>query len=232
MFESLAGKNVALLWSGGLDSTLLLAMLRESSPVDFSILTFRQHWSRIQAQRADKLIRDWDLKTFSYPASRMSLIGKDDEISAVFEVGLGDGVFPVVTDLIDGDRCIEDIVDRTMERAPFQFDIHIVGSRAADRHFSLNDTPPIPAERWMQNGTEIWAPLYAMDRETVKRELRARGLDDTEVSDTENTGSLHCCHTCIKGTEEVFCPKRNKMIDSVAWDRQTNLAQFQLAYGS
>lgn len=229
MFEELAGKNVALFWSGGMDSTLLLAMLRESSPVEFSIVQFREYWTREQAKRVDARIRDWNLKVFSYPAKRVSFIGNDDEISAVFEVTVGNDVMPVVADLIEGDRCILTLAEMTMPTAPFQFDIAVVGSRKDDSHWSLNSSP-VPAEKWEQNGMKFYAPLYEWSREDVKRELRTRGLDDTEADEQSDTGNISLCDRCVKGTGEVFCPRENKFIPSVAWDRKANLSNFQQAY--
>ncbi len=229
MFENLVGQQVALHWSGGMDSTLLLAMLRESG-IDFTIVQFRQFWTKEQTKKVDKLIRDWDLKVFSYPASQVSFVGQDDEISAVFEIPVGNGTAPLVTDLIDGDRCIESLAETQMHIAPFQFDINIVGSRKDDKHYSLPQV--VPAERWQQNGTEFYAPLYEKSREWVKRELRARGLDDSEVSDAKNSGNLSCCSLCIRPNETGFvrCPKKGIEIPVVQWSPEYNLAQFRQAY--
>lgn len=162
--------------------------------------------------------------------ANVNFIGKGGELSAVFEMAHGGGRIPIIADLIDGTRCLEDLNDaQRMEMPPMKFDVHIVGSRKNDVHYAL--TKVIPSERWIQNGVEMWAPLYDYTRSAVKRDLRARKLDDSEVSDETNTGNASFCHACIKGTGTVFCPRKNRLIDSVNWDRQTNLTQFQNAYG-
>jgi len=75
MFESLTGKRAVLWWSGGADSTLILALLREQ-PINFDILQVRYAWSKEQKRYSDDLIREWDLKVFDYPPANVSFIGK------------------------------------------------------------------------------------------------------------------------------------------------------------
>lgn len=223
-----ASKSYVLWWSGGNDSTLLLAKLRDQ-PRDFAIYTFRQLWTKEQARKSDELIKRWNLKVFSFPAASVNFIGKGNELSAVFEMAVGTGRTPIVADLIDGDKCILTTSDIRMAHEPFKFDVHIVGSRGTDSHYSLDKF--VPGERWTQNDVEFWAPLYDYTREAVKRELRARKLDDSEADEREDTGNISICHRCIKSTEPVFCPKEGKTIDSVTWDRDLNLSQFRANYG-
>lgn len=214
-------------WSGGLDSTLLLAKLRDQ-PQDFAIYTFRQFWTKEQAKKANALIKLWNLKVFSFPAASVNFIGKGNELSAVFEMAVGTGRTPIVADLIDGDRCIMTTSDIRMTHEPFKFDVHLVGSKRVDTHWSLSKF--VPGERWTQNGVEFHAPLFDYTDEAVRRELRARRLDDSEADEREDTGNLSICHRCIKGTQQVFCPKEGKRIDSVIWDRDLNLSKFRESY--
>lgn len=221
-------KSYVLWWSSGLDSTLLLAKLRDQ-PVDFAIYTFRQFWTKEQAKKADALIKKWNLKVFSFPAASVNFIGQKDEFSAVFEMPIGTGRTPIIMDLIDGDRCLLSLPEMQMPSQPFSFDVHIVGSRHYDKHYSLQNV--VPSERWQANGVEYWAPLFDYSREAVTRELRARGLDDTEADDDTDSNSLKVCHRCIKGTEQVLCPLQGQIIDSVVWDRDYNLSKFREIYG-
>ncbi len=223
-----ASKSYVLWFSGGLDSTLLLAKLRDQ-PIDFAIYTFRQNWTKAQAKRVDDLIKKWNLKVFSYPRMTSTYIGDGKELAIVNEIAIGNGVVPFVQDVVEGSRCILDL-DTKVSGEPFKFDVHIFGSKRVDRHWSLTDF--VPGERWTQNGVEFWAPLYDYTTSAVQRELRSRGLDDSDADEQADTGNLSICHNCIKGSGKIHCPKEGRFIDSVVWDRQANLNTFRATYGN
>lgn len=230
MFEKLKDfKSIVLWFSSGLDSTLLLAMLREQG-INFDIYQQgREFWTKAQKRKADALIQKWDLKVYSYPAQVVSFIGQDDEISAVFEYGVGQRTFPLVRDLVEGTRCIADLAQFSLDQEPIKHDLHILGSRAFDTHWSVTK-PPIPS-RWWQTGTAtFYAPLYFKTRTWVKRELRKRGLADTEATEQENTANLSVCKNCIAGTGKVYCPSELKEIDNIIWNRSQNLNNFRAVY--
>ncbi len=228
MFEILKTAKRPVLWfSGGLDSTLVLTMLREQ-PIDFDIVQSRDMWTKEQRKRSDGLIKKWNLKVFSYAPAHISLMGDGDNISAVFEYAIGGTKNLVVKDLVGTSGCYQDLPLRRSPNPPFQWDLHIVGSRKDDRHYSRKGSV-IPGETWQTGNSTIYAPLYNFTREDVKRELRARGLDDSEVSEVEDTGNLQACTACLKG-KEVFCPKEGKVIQPVNWQPEINLSNFRQAF--
>jgi len=226
MFDNIT--NPVLLWSAGLDSTLILAMLREQDiPVD--IVQFgREMWTREQKQRADALIRKWNLKVFSYPPARISFIGDDEQISLVREYSFMGATIPLISDVIDGDRCIAELDGYKAFAPPFKWRTVIVGSRKDDTHYSFPENV-VPAERWTVGETEFYAPLYEKSRDWVKAELAKRGLDTSEVSDNADSGNISLCTKCLHGVE-TFCPLENSMIPAVQWDRTANLQAFRSAY--
>jgi len=227
MFENLkSAKRAVLWWGSGLDSTLLLAMLREQ-PIDFDIVQIRSGWTKNQRKRADDLILKWNLKVLSYAPSSVSFIGQDNELSAVFEFAVGGGTIPMLRDVIPGTQCVADIDPLRLHHPPIKWDLQIVGSRKDDTHYA---GAVVPSKSWKVGDTTFYAPLYSWDRQSVKAELRKRGIDDTEVDDDMDTGNLSVCHNCIKGEGQVFCPKANEMIDSVKWNRDENLASFRKAF--
>lgn len=230
MFEKLKDfKRAVLWWSGGMESTLLLAMLREAH-VGFDIYQQgREFWTRDQKRKADELITKWDLKVYSYPAQAVSFIGQDNEISAVFEYGIGGRQWPIVRDVIDGTRCIAELAKHTSDQEPIKHDLHIVGSRKSDTHWSI-DKPPIPGKWWKTGTATFYAPFYTKSRAWVRKELRLRDLDDAEADEQQDTGNLSICRNCLNGTGETWCPADNKFIPSVVWDRTQNLNNFRATY--
>lgn len=223
MFEKLKGRKPVLLWSGGKDSTLILAMLREQK-IPCDIVQIRSFWTKEQLKYSDDLIKKWKLKVFSFPPSHISFIGENDEISAVFELPIGAINIPLLRDVVDGTRCMAELEGQRMHTPPMNWDLWIVGSRKDDTHYALKTIAP--NGQW--GDTEIYAPLYDWTREEVVKELQTRGLDNQ----TADTGDIELCHNCIKGTGKVWCPAQQTEIDSVQWDRNANLAQFRRAYQS
>lgn len=223
--------NTVLFWSGGLDSTLLLAMLREQ-PKRFDIVRFSDLLTREQLHRSDELIKQWDLQVFSYPAAQVRLIGDgNDSIAAVFETALGTSRIPLIRDVIDGDMCIADAGNAlTMPIMPMEWDTVVIGSRKDDTHWALESV--VPSDRFNIGGVQILAPLYEFTREDVKQALRARGLDDSEVPEHLDTGNLKTCSACLRtsSVETVWCPKDAKRINGVDWNPTGNLTAFRQAY--
>ncbi len=223
MFENL--KNCAVLFSGGLDSTLLLAMLIEEN-AEFTVFQFREGWTRAQRKRVDKLIKLWNLKVFSYAPMNTVLVGQDDNLAIVYEYA---GMPPLVRDVVEGDNCLlKHFQEQRMFYVPMQFDTVLVGSRQDDTHWTMGKA--IPAERWEFQGREFWAPFYGRSRDWVKQELRARGLDDTEATDEEDTGSWSGCAKCLHH-QPTICPLTNNFIPPVSYDERANLTSFREAYG-
>ena len=225
-----ANKSYALLWSGGNDSTLILAMLREQSQ-DFAIVQYRQFWTKEQAKKVDNLIKKLDLKVFSWPMASSTMMGQGDELSIAFELALGNGMLPIVQDIVEGTRCLHESGVMTMTKVPFQFDVCFVGSRKEDTHYSLSNV--VPAKEWEQNGIHFIAPLYDYTREQVKAELRARGFDDTDATDVEDTGHAIFCTKCVRPSKTGFveCPKSQTEIPVIDWSPEGNLKIFRQIYG-
>lgn len=219
MFESLKGET-ALHWSGGADSTLLLAILIEEQK-RFDIVQMRDFWTREDRKKVDAVIRKWNLKLFSYPPASTTLIGDGEQISVVRSYA--DGT-TLVSDVVEGTRCLADLQTQKMFEIPMKWDNIIVGSRQDDRHYSI-EGPPVTQGQWIQGGITYWAPLYDWPRERVEKELTKRGWDIPEV-----TGDVSFCSKCLKGTGTIWCPAAGADMESISWDPKTNLAAFRAAY--
>lgn len=215
--------SLALYWSSGNDSTLILATLREMK-AKFSILQRRDLWTKEQKAQADKFIKDWDLTVLSYPASNLSFIGDGEQISLVGEYVVGNAKAPMIMDVVDGTKCIADLPKQRMEYSPFQFTDYIVGTKQSDRHYAFKDTLA-PASTWQYGEVKFHAPLYDWSTQDVLDALAEKGIEPKTIDE----GNLEICHSCLHG-KEVFCPAESKVIPSVAWNPQLNLENFRKAY--
>lgn len=214
----------ALLWSSGLDSTLLLVMLQEAGE-DFTIIQFRDGWNKAQKARADKVIMERNLKVFSYPASYLTVMGDENQKSVAFDMSVGGATIPVVRDLIDGDGCLAELAGLTMQQAPTEFDQYYVGTRREDRHYTL---PPFEHDTWKVGRATFVAPLFDLTRDEVVTLANHYGINTSPVNETADSNDIHLCHECLKKTEgEVYCPQKQGMIPAMGDNLALNLTEFR-----
>jgi hypothetical protein len=135
-------EKTVLWWSGGARSTRVLELLRQQ-PTPFDIVQQRDFWTKEQKEASDKLIIEWNLKVFSYaPADRYFIQ------DALVDDYLG---LPIVRETRDGTQCIADLPQERIVNNPFEWDLHIVGTKGR--------------ERWSSHGKEFWSPLYDQEIE-------------------------------------------------------------------
>ncbi len=219
-------KRPALFFSGGLDSTLLLAILRENNVVIDIVTVGREHWTKQQKQRMDTLIRDWELKIFAYPPSGISFMGDGENITAVFDYAIGGMTVPLLRDVIGGDKCVAELDGLRLHESPINWDCVVVGSRKFDKHYALDTIAP--DKEWNVGRATFLAPLYEYTREEVQEQLRMRGLPWEEVDDDEDTGNLNVCDLCLSAIEgQVFCPKEEDYIPAMGSNLRPNLKMFR-----
>ena len=226
------GSRPVLFWSGGLDSTLILAVMREMK-LSFDIFQAREMWTKAQKRKVDDLIKQWGLQVYSYPMAKVNFIGQDKQISLVFEYAIGNLSFPHIRDVTAGDTCIAELAElETTSQPPILWDLHIIGTRKDDKHFSTNGVQLIPSERFEIDSVRFFAPLYDWTREDVKQALSEFGIDNSEVDETEDTGNIALCRSCLSQEKEtVFCPLEQKMIPTVKWEPESNLQLFRQRFG-
>ncbi len=214
MFERLqTAKRAMLLWSGGVTSTLILSMLRDQS-IDFDIVQQRDFWSKEQTQQADKFIKEWKLKVFSYPSPNISLIGQGEQVSTVFEYDM-----PIVRDVVEGSRCIAELEGQRMASPPIDWDLVIVGNRR--RHYGFEQPQ---AREWQIGKRVFWAPLADWSAEDILREVHARNIEVEDLAD-----EIALCTKCLNGVK-TFCPKDQQIIEPAPFDREFNLLTFKSHY--
>lgn len=220
-------KSKALWFSGGADSLLLLLiLLKEKEP--FGILRFDDGWTREQRQITDAIILKYKLQVFSYPPTSYLLIGKDSQLSLIsrYQIDRSNSI-PNIRDLVPGDRCGVELQLETAKIpvAPVEFDAHIFGIRFEDEHYSLGQILPSP--QWTLGSKQFFAPLADWKKAEVLEALHSLGSDFQEPPEELNTGNIPCCSLCLQGETEVFCPKLGRTIESVKWNKESNLELFR-----
>jgi hypothetical protein len=217
-------KTPVLAWSGGNDSNLILATLRDMN-ANVAVLQRRDLWTKEQKAQADKFIKDWNLTVYSYPPVSLSFIGDGEQISLVSEYAIGGFKVPAVMDVADGTKCIADLPKQRMEYSPFQWTDYIVGTKATDRHYAFGEQPLTPDSHWQVGDVNFHAPLYDWSDAQVLDALKEL---DIEPKTTEE-GNLEYCSKCLHGVD-VFCPKDQKYIPAIDWNPKLNLENFRKAY--
>lgn len=221
-----AEKSVALWFSGGKDSLLLLNVLLEIGR-PFSVLRFDHGWTPEQKRQCDQLLIGRDVQIFSYPPREVFMIGRGDEISLVASYAvdaIGNCGFLLRDVVDDPGRCAFDVKLplRQPPAAPILFDLHITGLKRSDSHYSTEDHEILKEQNWAIGKARFFAPLADWTDEDVLRGLKKYGDQPTKA----DTGDIRACTNCLKA-ERAFCPKVGEEIDGVEWDKEGNLRQFQ-----
>lgn len=227
------GDRICLWLSGGADSLFLLETL-VSLNLPFGVLRFDDGWTRRQKKRFEELTGKHNLQVFSYPAIEHFLIADDENISLAsrYSVGEKGETKFLVRDLVapspEGEkpRCAFEIKLETAAPgpAPILFEAHIRGSRFDDRHWSVKKV--LPEENTRLGEVCFYAPLATWTREEVIEGLKFFGIDYQEPDEVLDTGNIECCSACLM-EEKPFCPKQQKEIEPVKWDRKLNLEHFR-----
>lgn len=225
-----ASDSVCLWFSGGSDSRLLLEVMLEGGHA-FGILRFDDGWNTKQRRSLDQLLIKKNIPVLSYPPTMKMLIGDGSELSLICGYSVDDrgSTAMLVRDLVDDGPCAFDIDIPLAPQvaAPVEYKIHVWGTRFDDRHYSVGKV--LKSVDWAVGSKMFVAPLHDWKREDVRSCLA--DYDALDLPDID-TGDIHACTNCLKGSGPVFCPKVGTEIDSVDWSPKENLQMFRDAIGA
>lgn len=208
-------------------------MLETEKP--FGILMFGDGWSRDQRKQADAVIMKHDLQVFSYPPVANVLVANNGDmgLASQYAIDAAGNTAMLIRDLVDEpSRCAFDVkLDLAKSKqAPIDYDVHIMGLKAADRHWLKGDKGLITEESRMIGDKKFVFPLAGWSHKQVRTTLKKHyGVD---LSGDIDTGDLHACHKCLGKGETVLCPKTGQIIPTVRWDREGNLRQVREYLGA
>lgn len=234
MIDLSTAKSPAVFISGGIDSMLVLAMVRETVP-DIPIYCFNQNFTHEQQNILANLIKLWDLEVRSFPPSNAYIIPNGKNLAQVSEYNLNGVVIPVLRDFIDGPKCSLTLDKTRLESYPFEHDVVLLGTRKEDTSFATGQ--PFHSPEITLGGIKFICPIFTWTRKEVTAEAKKRELPYsaefyTAGDETFDTGNLAgYCTKCLQGEGKVHCPVANEKIDSFQWDKEVALNNFRSKFG-
>lgn len=195
-------QNPAVLFSGGKDSLLLAALVREQRQ-NFTLVWFRTGEPDEFTRRIIKL---WQpLTVLSWGPRDYYMLAEGGERALVHEFDFNSTPFPVVTDLAPGTRCSR-LVPPLTPQLYHGLDVLLWGAKDCDTHWLKGNTP-FPPDGAPLGTARLYAPLRHLSDEEVLAALTALGVPYTPQPD-----ALPMCSACLETTGEVYCPELKRTI--------------------
>jgi hypothetical protein len=236
---SRAGGAGVVLWSGGMDSTLVLSLAREVDP-DIDVLLFKQDFSAEQWEQAAAIIRDWDLQVFSYAPANRYFLPNERGVSLVDEYGVADFVLPQVRDFIAGGAtgggCALELSPERMLYYDGEWQVFFTGVLQTDSLYATNGNPFQNEAVKAVNGKHFVSPLFDWTKEEVFAAVRELNIPYSKEfyengDERFDTGNINACAACLCSDKEVYCPREQKLIPPVVWDKEGMLEAFRQKFG-
>ena len=183
----------AILWSGGKESNRLLDMFPAAQVIHF--------YDRLHPE-VEKMIKERDLNVLSWSPAQRYLIPFDGTLALVSEYSFGQGVLPVLRDVVVGGECEMEKLSR--QRTPYfdyPFEKTYWGYRKADE---LHPVMPVFERETQLGPTKLIAPLYDLTDKEFEHDMT---LDD----------SIRMCESCWLALEN--------------WDQEASLNRFTERFG-
>lgn len=226
-----ANKTV-LLWSGGKDSNLILEIIRLEK-LEVQIMQFRPDWRKSQKAWIDQQIIEKDLSVISpMPVDRF-VVQTGQNIALVDDYLINGQRLPIIRDAVYSEfSCILEISKERCAEVPFPYDLVLTGWKKGETHPILGDFELSQSET--VGNAEFYSPLFDLTDEEVfglcaYLDVALPGHYGSNYTDYEkgDTGNILACSECLKGADEVICPKLQRTIRGHSWDREKVLEQFQ-----
>lgn len=200
---NIQAKHPILAWSGGKDSQLLLFLLREIYG-EFPVLVFPHWWDN--KDFVAKMVKEWDLVAYTYRPNH--IYASPDHVISYYQVGKN--LLPVITDVLNFDKCGLDRLNISGRVPHFEWDLVITGSKSCDSH------KLVPK---LQFPDDIYTPLWDWTDGEVHNAIDELGVPvDTRIyiggQEKYDTGNWSGCLAC-QTTGKAWCFKANKEINGV-----------------
>lgn len=223
-------RNPVILWSGGLESTVILFLARQIL-ANVHILQFRSGMRPEQLKFSDDLIKKENLKVFVYQPFQRFVVPSGNSVALVEDYSIGSGSLPLVRDVVhDDDHCLIDTAKAPKtDTFPFPFDTAIVGWLEGDKHEVLADF--VFSEEIPIGDSLFFSPLVDYTKEEIREIAEHLNIPLSGFYQTGDerldTGNFLACSRCFTPNEEVFCPKDKKYIKGMFWEPDAMLNAFR-----
>lgn len=229
-----ASEQAAVLWSGGKDSMLLLALAREVCP-EIPAVWFKAGLTKAQQRFALRIIRDWDLEVWSWEPSDVYALPNGEGITLVREYAFGKRPLPSLLDVEVGPSCVLDFpTERTASFYP-HFDTYLLGTRDEDEHPVLGKgfNPP---DGWALGRGKVFSPLRHMTESEVWAAIKELNIpvdEERYFNGGKDPDSFFGCSSCLQAgeTATVYCPKADARIPRHNWNGAQRLKEFRQGFG-
>lgn len=231
-----------VLWSGGKDSTAMLHLLRFKAEIDVPVIQFRQPKFRERYAYSDRMIKEWDLTVFEYPASRYALAdGPDVETGEVrfdllhyFQWGTKAVVLSLGTERPKkGEKfmCgLDDFLNRPTGAFAWPWGAVWIGTKGTDTDLIKGHVPLAQDIRYAEGSPVSLYPMRDWTDDDIFEYLEDAGVepDPTRYVKTDKWGnnpdkSLNAdfyptCLNCVDRHQgnHVHCPKLNAQISNIS----------------
>jgi diphthamide synthase (EF-2-diphthine--ammonia ligase) len=215
LIEKAKSMNACVFYSGGIDSLVLLHLLKEEK---FPVITFAEDFTKEQMKKIEKVVLDYDLILYSYPPRNRYFLPNGSGFSLMDEYGFSGQIIPVVRDIEDSDEgCLAELSKRRFDNFSFGFNCVLTGTLKEDFHPVIGN----PMDEIKEQGNITFInPLWNWSKREVEEKAAEWNL--TAIADT---GDLQICSKCLHG--ETFCPKENRVIPGIDWNPELNLQLFK-----
>jgi hypothetical protein len=220
-----------VLFSGGVDSLLVLSKVREFKK-DIPVYVFKRAMTIDQWALIERIIRLWDLEVRTFPPSHSYFVPNGDELTLVDEYNLNGMLLPVIRDFVHSDEhCSLKFDEKRLPVFPFDHDTIFIGTRKEDTH---PISRPFKKELTGIGPYLFVAPVFNWSKSEIMEAVKdlPYSKEFYELgNELHDTGNVVACSRCVSGEGMVHCPILNKEIPSVEWNKQEMLKTFTAKYG-
>jgi hypothetical protein len=231
-------KKPAIMCSFGKDSMVLLHILRKNG-IKLPVIFYKDPWWPQKYKFADEIISSWELETYDYPPSKITM-WEDEEIMAFtnhYQIGnTPSSYLQLPKNILAPEKgrkwlCGIELLDRPKCAFDYPWDVVLIGHKSSDRdqiaghvhlhvdikkNQGLSPDGAFPLREWTDEDVWEYTEMYDVPQQwdRYNRETKKEYEDKWTNSDYANV-----CINCINSREtsvSVYCPKMDMQVSNIA----------------